>query len=411
MRTLNLALFPLLTALPALAAQSAPQPSKPPVAEVWIDLATTSSNMPGMPAMGGGLLGALLGAKGGGGNVFGNTRMSMSPGRWMDVTLMTRNQPDLRDALQQVPEGSKLAPTLKLVSPEGAPVVHTEARDEEVEPAQEPQRPKGKILLYWGCSATVRKGQPKVLDMATAAPTDFGKFFQSRRATTRGAHATPGQPAWPNKQDSRLIPEGASLVGEHVFTGDGVPEGFKLTLDAAHDLMPAIALQQRDDGEATVFRWQALDQARAYFLASMSTNGDHDMVVWTSSELPDAGFGLLDYQPNAAIDRWLKDKVLLGPKVTECAAPKEALGVGMTRMIAYGDELNVAYPPRPKDPKQVWAPQWAAKVRLKSVAMSIGGAGTMGRNPDGGKPGTEQNAPDKPKLPGAVDVLKGLFGR
>jgi hypothetical protein len=27
------------------------------------------------------------------------------------------------------------------------------------------------------------------------------------------------------------------------------------------------------------------------------------MVVWTSSELPDSGFGLFDYQTNAAVDR------------------------------------------------------------------------------------------------------------
>jgi hypothetical protein len=392
-----------------MAAQPAVQPAKPPVAQAWIDLATTSSNLPAMPSMAGGLFGALMGNKGGG-NTFGNTRMSMSAGRWMDVTLMTRNKADLHDATQQVPEGSKLAPTLKLVSPEGTPVVQKEVHDEEVEPAQEPPRPKGKILLYWGCSPTVRKGQPKVLDMATAAPTDFAAFFQSRHATTHGTHATPGHPIWPNKQDSRMVPEGATLVGDHVFTGEGVPDGFKLTLDAVHDLMPPIALQQRDEGEATVFNWQALEHARAYFLASMSAHGENEMVVWTSSELPDAGFGLLDYQPNAAIDRWLKEKVLLSAKTTECAAPKEALGQGMLRMIAYGDELNVAYPPRPKDPRQTWEPQWAAKVRLKSVAMNVVGAGDMGRGRPAGEAAQKDNA-EKPKLPGAVDVLKGLFGR
>ena len=29
-----------------------------------------------------------------------------------------------------------------------------------------PQQPKGRILFYWGCSETVRPGQPRVLDLS-----------------------------------------------------------------------------------------------------------------------------------------------------------------------------------------------------------------------------------------------------
>lgn len=200
-----------------------------------------------------------------------------------------------------------------------------------------------------------------------------------------------------------MIPDGASLQGEHEFSGDGVPEGFKFNLDAQHDLMPAIDLKQRDEGQAVVFNWQAMTQARAWFMASMSMKNQEEMVFWSSSELPDAGFGLLDYQPNAAIDRWLKEKVLLPAQSTECKAPKEALGQGMLRLIAYGDELNLAYPPRPKDPKAVWNPQWAAKVRLKSMATTMVGMPVMER-------GSDKSVQDKPKSPDAVDLLKGIFG-
>lgn len=391
------------------------QPSKPPVAQVWIDLSTVSSNMPNMGAMRGGVgsvMGGLFGGgsnNGSGGNSFGNTRMMGGAGRWMDVTLMTQKNPALQSATQAVPEGSKLAPTLALVSPEGTPPVvpKGQPQEEEKEPEPEFKRPKGKIYLYWGCSSTVREGQPKVLDMATAGPQDFAAFFQSRHATTKGTHSTPGQPNWPNKTDNRMIAPDASLVGEHTFTGDGVPEGFKLKLDAMHDLMPSIDLSNHETDTSTVLNWSAINSARAYFIAGMGSRGEGEVVIWTSSELPDFGMGLIDYQPNGSIDLWLKEKVLLAPSVTECAIPKEALaGRGMIRMIAYGNELDVAWPARPKNPKQVWEPQWAAKVRLKSVTMNI--LGMQNHNANNQDNGDKQQQQQPSASP--INVLKGLFG-
>ena len=79
------------------------------------------------------------------------------------------------------------------------------------------------------------------------------------------------------------------------------------------------------------------------------------MVLWTSSEQPDTGMGLVEYQTNAAVDRWLKEKVLLEPSVTRCAVPKGIFGEGaMLRMIAYGNELNLAHPSRPTDARVPW---------------------------------------------------------
>ncbi len=150
---------------------------------------------------------SMMGSMFGGGqaakNTFGNTQTS-SAGRWVDVTLYTSRNPSLAEALQAVPAGTQLAPTLKLVSPKiekAAPAPH----DESVVP-HEYERPKGKMYLYWGCGETVRAGQPRVLDMATAKPEDFGKFFTSRRATQRGAHSAAGRPLWPNEPDSRMVP-------------------------------------------------------------------------------------------------------------------------------------------------------------------------------------------------------------
>lgn len=409
-------------------AQAADQVVKPPESQAWLDVATFSGM--GMPGMGmgmggpGGGMNPMNMARGmmGGGqgkNVFGNTQTG-APGRWLDVTLATRRNPNLQEATQAVPAATGLAPSLQLV----APKVQTPPPPDDDQVVEQPfERPKGKLYLYWGCSETVRPGQPAVLDMATATPQDYAKFFVSRRATQRGAHLAAGRPVWPNERDSRLVPATASLVGEHAYAGEGVPASFKFNLPAAQDLMPAIQLRQTDAGGATRLEWTPLPTARAYFLAAMGARGESrdqaEMVFWTSSEQPEIGMGLMDYQTNPAVDGWLKDQVLLPPSTTRCAVPKGIFGdggAGMLRMIAYGSELNLAYPPRPADPKVAWEPEWAVKVRVKSVTnamlgMDMGDMPAMGATPaDGDQPPPPEPPADQPAIK-PTDILKGIFGR
>jgi hypothetical protein len=135
--------------------------------------------------------------------------------------------------------------------------------------------------------------------------------------------------------------------------------------------------------------------------------------------------GLIDYQTNPAVDRWLKEKVLLEPNVTRCTVPKGVFAEGggaMLRMIAYGSELNLAHPPRPTDPKSAWEPQWAVKLRVKSVANAMLGMdmGEMqrgsARQPQPQRESQETTAPaaekkQEEKLPDPVNILRGILGR
>lgn len=414
-------------------AQTAPAASNvaPPRAQAWIDVATYSGMGMPMGGMGGpggaaanpmSMLGGLFGG-GKGENRFGNTQ-SAAAGQWVDVTLTTRDNPSLSQAQQAVPAGFLGSP-LQLQAPKDVKAPPPERGDDQPEP-HEVERPRGRLLLYWGCSATVRPGQPKVLDMATATPADLGRFFQSRRATTRGTHSAPGRPVWPSPADTRMVPAGASLVGEHAFSGSGVPESFRFQVPPAQDLMPPLEVQQRDNAGALELSWRGLPTARAYFAAGMGAAGQNEMVIWTSSELPDTGFGLIDYQPNASIDRWLREKVLLPASATQCTVPKGVFaGEGaMLRVIAYGSELNLAHPPRPADPKQRWEPVWAAKVRVKSVASLMLGMPSMPPGqPERGQqrmpastdtePADGQAQQQQQPQPGVnpLGVLKGILGR
>jgi len=437
-RTIVCTLVAAATTAPiALAQQAATtRPAdKPPIAQGWIDIATFAS-----PGGMGGMAGMMMGGAGGDtpmsalfggkkqGNQFGLTRAGGS-GSYVDVTLRTSRNPSLAEALQAVPAGSKLAPTLQLkVLPQAKPVPADRGDDSIEEPTEQP---KGKIKLYWGCGTAIRPGQPKVVDFQTSTIKEFGEIFKGRRATQRGTHSAPGRPVWPNPTDNRLVPAGASLTGEHVFSGQGVPESFKFTLPPAQDIMPPIALQQAQANGVTQLSWQVLPTARGYFIAAMGGKGDEtgegaEMTLWTSSELPDSGFGLVDYQTNKSVDQWLKEKVLLAPTTTRCDIPKGIFGDGeeaagaMLRMIAYGTELNLAHPPRPTDPKIAWEPDWALKVRVKSVAFTMlgmpamdGGGGVEDGSAEGGEGSSTDGAPPaeqpkKKKKFGLMDALDAV---
>jgi len=94
-------------------------------------------------------------------------------------------------------------------------------------------------------------GQPRSSTCRAPRCGNSAKFFESRRATQRGTHLAPGRPVWPNKVDSRALPASASLVGQHAFTGQGVPESFRFDVAAAQDIMPEIKLRQTDRGNPT----------------------------------------------------------------------------------------------------------------------------------------------------------------
>jgi hypothetical protein len=430
-----------LLAGPALA-----QTAKPPKAQLWMDLSTGS--MAGMPEMDlpagmGGMLGGLMGGRGGaggpgGGNVhYGQARsMNIMPPRVLDIALYNSLKPGV-EAEQAIPPGMRMGERLPLVPPKPQQPVR------EADPGETPEEyrePKGRILIYWGCGSEVRPGQPRVIDFSRGNPADWGKAFAGRYAPDRGARVGPSHALFPNEKNRVQLARDSSLVGEHQVQGEGVPASFKFALGAAQDIMPPIELQSRGGLQDSIaLNWRGVTNARAYFLHAMGSVGENDLVMWSSSETPDTGMGLFDYLPNATIDRWLREKVLLQPDTLQCAVPKGIFaaapggaarrgeGGGMLRMMAYGSESNFVHPSRPADPKAAWEPEWAVRVRVKSHTMAMlgeeqgarGGAASRGAPmpagqdvPPSGPPATGGAEPQPAiPLPNPVNILRGIFGR
>jgi hypothetical protein len=76
----------------------------------------------------------------------------------------------------------------------------------------------------------------------------------------------------------------------------------------------------------------------------------------------------------------------------------------MLQMIAYGPESNLAWPPKPANPKTPWTPEWNVRVRTKSTAMAMLGM-PVGANADEDAPQDAQPGESKAKK-----LLRGLFG-
>lgn len=415
-------------ALCALAVSSAlaqtQQKVHPPIAQFWMDAATNNMSMPGMEDMDDmPMLGNMMG------NAFGNARNGMSmPGKFLDSALFTRNKPGGTEGQHGIPSVMSLGNSLTLL-PVQVEKSSGGGRAEE----GELEKPKGRMLFYWGCSETVRAGQPRVIDFAKASFEDYSKFMVGRHAPDRGAKAIPGRSVWPNKLHNQRVPKDASLLGDHSLAGDGVPAPWQFAVGGYNDFMSKLRMNAAGDLQASVpVTWEGIDTATGYFMSAMSAREDQDgtpeMILWSSSNEPDPGWGLMAYLTPTRVNQLIKEKVVLPPDARKCAVPQGIFGKtegAMVRMIAYGPELNLAHPPRPTDPKVDWKPDWAVRLRLKSTSMAMLGQDATATSPTrGGNKASNKSDSSPPQAPSApsasdivkeivnpVNVLKGLFGR
>jgi hypothetical protein len=404
----------ILLVSPALAfAQQ--QTVKPPVANYWMSVETAAGmSMPGMGGAGG-FMSGMMGAQGQGGQ-----KVSLQLGS-------QRPSADAPRADHFIPAGLNMGPSLPLVTPQRAAV--------EREPTEMPQgmeKPRGRMLIYWGCGETARSRQPVVVDFAALSQGQMPPGMTSRRVSMPSAPSpsrakTYGD--WPNQRDSKAVPASASLRGDHQIKGNYSPD-IQFALGEGQDFMDRVELATAARGSGAVnVSWNAVSNATGYFAMVFGSDGT-DTVLWSSSEVQEMGGTLMNYIPPAEVARLVREKVVLAQSITECTVPaevvKKAGGTPFLNFIAYGPEANFAQPPRPADPKQAWEPLWAVKVRFKSTASTLLGdaSGGGGRRPArdqapaGGEAGAEQaDAPAQKPAVGpdpvkeGVNILRGIFGR
>lgn len=418
---------------------TAKQVVNPAPVNYWMDIST------GQPMQGSGLmgLGAMMGggdsgfgsAFGNGDNWFGAANMGQD-GKRVDIAIFDTRKPGEVKADQAIPKSAKLGASLPL-----RPPAKVSGRTPFDEPT--PEAPEGKMKItiktYWGCGAKVRPGQPNVqtIEFDSKKGVDvWGEALRSRVEIDRGATSNRNSSFWPNKDNSKRVPKDASLAGTHTVTGAGLPASLSFSISATQDFLPELGLSSSGDKASVItLAWSPLAQASAYFVNASGmamaegSGGKPDEMTftqWSSSEVPEAGDGLVNYLSNANQEKYLKEKAILPISKTSCEIPAGIFADAMfvnARGIAYGRELNIVHPERPSDPKVAWNQEWTARVRVKSVAnLMVGNLSDMMAAGMAAE-GMADSASDLPKCPPpeAGDIVKealmsqipgaGLFGK
>ncbi len=387
-----------------LSPASAAEPKKP-LTQYWVSVATQNMVIPGM-SQGemSGLQGMILGKMAG-----------VGPKRTLLLQLSAPGKPPAApEATHDIPPGLEMGKTLPLLIPERERPVRGEEPQE-----RKAEKPKVRMLFYWGCGEAVRPGQPRVLDTEKMSMADFGKAMAGRS----GSGQVPPSPRsgwayaeWPNKQDQKEVPKSGSLAGAHFVHGNYSPE-IKFSVGEKHDFMAPVEFSSVRGGlaDSIAFEWKTIPTAIGYFAMAIGhSEKTGETILWSSSDAQDPGYGLMSYLSPADVNRFIRDKVVMGPSVTSCSIPrgifKDAGGAAL-QFIGYGDELNVAWPPKPKDPKIPHEYVWAVKLRNKSTGMlPLSQEGMREeRTTKEKQPAEEKPDSTTDKMKKTLDVIKGLF--
>ena len=300
-----------------------------------------------------------------------------------------------------MPQGMQLGPSVPLATPEPQPASKP---DDRTPVERDFQRPKGRMLIFWGCGAHAGPGQPVIIDFAKLAagqmpPNLFSVRVPADRGPTQYASRTYGY--WPNDKGRRVsIGDTSSLVGGHRVAGNYSPE-IKFAL--SQDFMAGLHVQTADTGGGTNISWNAVPAATGYYAHGIGFAGTPgreggDIIWWTSASTREFGGGLTDWLAPATVQRLIAEKVVMPPSQTQCQIPAEVKAAGsqfmMLSMYAYGPEADFAYPPRPANPRIAWNPEWTARVRYRSITTKMVGVPGMG---DMNEAGDRDQQPDKPK--------------
>jgi hypothetical protein len=400
----GVAVFAALGSVPALAQA---QKVVPPKTVYWLSAATQSGfgMAPGAQPSSADMMRMAMGGGGGGAM------------KLLELDIGSKVPPSGPPAAEHaIPPAMSMGPALPLRTPKGTPGKVDETADDF-------ERPKGRLLLFWGCGEAARPGQPVVFDFAKMAagqipPNLFGgERVRISRPPSQSGWPTYGR--WPNddrKAGNKAVPSNASLVGAHRVTGNYTPQ---IDFALSQDWMAPIPLSQaKMPSGAVALKWTSVPASTAHYASMMGgkeDKGTQTVVFWSSSETQTFVSGMSDYIPPAEAARLVGRKQLMPSSQTSCAIPKEAIAAaegGIISLVSHGPEQNIVHPPRPKDAKVDWVQEWSVKARYVSRAGAVLGMEDMAGGPTAsGKPKCPVDTSEEAGKAAGGAILGGGFGR
>lgn len=387
-----------LAALPALTQQQ----TAPPVARYTID-AGTMSGMAGISS-GGELGSAMAMMRGGGSNVAHELQLRLGS---------TRGASGVPKADHFMPKGAGLGTSVPLVTPTPGPAPTGTPTGQN----REPQMPKARLLLFWGCGEHAPAGQPVVIDFTKIAKGEVPpNLYAAAVSVPEQWRILPSNSTtygeWPNLREPKPVPGNSSLLGAHRIASNYAPE-IAFNLDT--DYLAALQVQSSaQPSGAYAMSWNGVAGATGYYAWAMSAKTDSkgeatDMVWWASSATQAFGGPMWEWLSPAAVAKLVSAKAVMPPTQQSCTVPAEVKKAGgdfmMATLFAYGPQRDFAYPPRPDNPKVAWKPDWIARVRYRSNSMVM-----LGMSMTGGAQAQQGSVNEPAEQPPAKPKCKGLAG-
>jgi hypothetical protein len=282
-----------------------------------------------------------------------------------------------------VPEGMRIGPSLPLKG----------ERRGSGGGSREVEQGEGKVLIYWGCGATVPKGQPEVLDIkamgSRVSPEVAVMARQSRSGKGGGGESLPPRTLWwpYGDRDFGGIPDNASAVGEHLVKASFMEQDIRYALGKEMDFLEPMNLKAgaTDLKAAIPLQWASLSRAKGFNLNAVGAANDKEAIIWMAAKN--------------------KTPMLPGSQ-TSCTVPAGIFQKAHGAMVigeVVGPTQGFAYPPQKPGEKKPLV--WAAKVRVTGYD-----------NVMLGMPGARESAEDAaadsvvPGGGGLMKSIKGIFG-
>jgi len=271
-----------------------------------------------------------------------------APQRKLSVRLWSPGiAPEGATASLAVPEGLKQGPKLDLELYRPKP---EEGADTGTDTPGKPGNIDMSMTIkqYWGSSATVRPGQPEVIEFKGLSKEQQGEMRrQSSRASQGNSYFykpnwTTGY--WPTGKQPGMIDPEAVLEGHYALTSSytgnvAIDVPAKVTLMDPIE-MTSPPLEQKIPLENAIrFRWKAIPNALGYHATIFGMIGTKTIIMWDSSEIkPRMGF-MYDYLQMSEVADFVKQTMFMAGDTVEVTVPeaifKDCDIVQMT-MIGWG---------------------------------------------------------------------------
>lgn len=238
-----------------------------------------------------------------------------------------------------IPAGLQLGKTLPLEIPKGG---------DETDPTSPNFKfPKGyekfEFHRYWGCSATVKPGQPKVVKGASITAEQAERAAKAAKAA--GGKAPSNTYAyWPNnlqKMPPKLETSAAMPGGYQLKTNYAGGVAFQVP-DNVNFLAPVdLTVDGSDLSKAATLSWKPVPNAVGYYAMAMGTKGENIHVMWISSEVPD-GFDQ-GFQTTGEVQALVQKGVYMPPSKTQCTIPAgifQGCKAVSVQVMAYGPSFT-----------------------------------------------------------------------